>query len=924
MQKTISIEQTQTADTEVGPRPEPAPAPTSAPTSEPAPTPTSEPATRPATRALARPCVRGKFLFQGEQKLYVRGVTYGPFAPTEDGERYRREQAARDFAAMCAHGINSIRTYDVPPRWLLDLAAEQGLLVMVGIPWEQHVAFLKGRRTRRSIAERVREGVRACAGHPAVLCYAIGNEIPGPIVRWHGRRAIERFLRRLYHIAKLQDPEGLVTYVNYPTTEYLQLNDFVDFLCFNVYLERRERLEAYLARLQNLAGERPLVMGEIGLDSARHGAQRQAEVLEWQIETAFQSGCGGAFVFAWTDEWHRGGHEIEGWDFGLTTRARTPKPALGAVSRAFADAPLRPPSDAPLFSVIVCTYNGARTLDQCLAGLGALDYPNYEVIVVSDGSTDETEQIARRHAEQTARRHEEQTAWGHEERVGQRHAERIGRRHEVRFVQTENRGLSSARNLGLSLARGELVAYLDDDASPDPHWLTYLAHHFQQGEDVGVGGPNLPFPEDGPVAQGVANAPGGPTHVLLDDRHAEHIPGCNMAFRRRELLELEGFDERFRIAGDDVDLCWRVLERGWTLGFNPGAVVWHHRRDSVRGYLSQQRGYGRAEALLERKWPEKYGPAGHVAWSGRMYGNGSAQHHGGGRWRVYYGAWGSGFFQSIYQPAAGGLLRVLPLMPEWYLVIAGLGLLALVGAVWTPLLLTIPLLVVAAGILVFDAALGAVRASFEPQERSRARLAQLRALTAALYLSQPLARLWGRVKGGLTPWRRRGRVRLAAPWGGETSAWSERWASSEERVRVLQRSLRNEGTVVLSGGDWDRWDLEVRGGAIGSMRLRMAVEEHGAGRQLVRLRWWLRLSLVGAALLVCMGVIAVAAGLRAQPTVAVLASLAEALLIGRLVYEWASASGAVDAAAGEQASASRAVVLAAREQGRLDAGEQVP
>jgi hypothetical protein len=180
--------------------------------------------------------------------------------------------------------------------------------------------------------------VRACAGHPAVLCYTIGNEIPAPIVRWHGRRRVERFLARLYCAAKAEDPEGLVTYVNYPSTEYLQL-PFVDFVCFNLYLESQKSLEAYLARLQNIAGDRPLVMAEIGLDSRRHGADAQAHALTWQVRTAFAAGCAGVFVFAWTDEWYRGGQDIDDWDFGLTDRERRPKPALAAVREACADVP---------------------------------------------------------------------------------------------------------------------------------------------------------------------------------------------------------------------------------------------------------------------------------------------------------------------------------------------------------------------------------------------------------------------------------------------------------------------------------------------------------------------------------------------------------------------------------------------------------
>src|SRR5207253_9662291 len=142
----------------------------------------------------------------------------------------------------------------------------------------------------------VRAKVRECVGHPALLCYALGNEISAPMARWLGRRKIERYLERLYGAIKAEDPDGLVTYVNYPTTEYLHL-PFLDLVCFNVYLETQERLEAYLARLQNIAGDRPLLMGEIGLDSRRNGDYMQADVLDWQIRTIIAAGCAGTFVF---------------------------------------------------------------------------------------------------------------------------------------------------------------------------------------------------------------------------------------------------------------------------------------------------------------------------------------------------------------------------------------------------------------------------------------------------------------------------------------------------------------------------------------------------------------------------------------------------------------------------------------------------
>jgi len=202
---------------------------------------------------LPRARTAGKFFAADREKLYLRGVTYGTFAPGEDGEELTDpDLVAADFAAMADHGIDTVRTYTVPPRWALDRAAANGLRVLVGLPWEQHVTFLDDRRRAASIEERVRAGVARCAGHPAVLGFAVGNEIPAPIVRWHGRDRVERFLERLYRAAKDEDSDALVTYVNYPSTEYLQL-PFLDFASFNVYLESEKRLAAYLARLQNLA-----------------------------------------------------------------------------------------------------------------------------------------------------------------------------------------------------------------------------------------------------------------------------------------------------------------------------------------------------------------------------------------------------------------------------------------------------------------------------------------------------------------------------------------------------------------------------------------------------------------------------------------------------------------------------------------------
>ncbi len=806
----------------------------------------------------ARPAVRGKFIFTGESKLHVRGVTYGTFAPDAEGHQFpSREIVERDFALMSANGLNAVRTYTVPPRWLLDLAQQHDLFVMVGLPWEQHVTFLSDRGLVRSILERVRAGVRSCAGHPAVLCYSIGNEIPAPIVRWHGRRAVERFLEQVCLAAKSEDPEGLVTYVNYPSTEYLRL-PFVDIFCFNVYLEAQPILEAYLARLQNLAGNRPLLMAEIGLDSQRHGAEKQARTLDWQIRTTSAAGCCGAFIFAWTDEWYRGGQAIEDWDFGLITRDREAKPALAAVRSAFADATV-PAQEWPRISVIVCTYNGARTLRDCLRGLQQLEYSDCEVIIVDDGSRDDSAAIAREFG--------------------------------FRVISTENCGLSAARNTGLEAASGEIVAYIDDDAYPDPHWLNYLALTFRHSTCAAVGGPNIAPPDDGSIAECVVNAPGGPVHVLLSDTEAEHIPGCNMAFRKSSLQAIGGFDPQFRVAGDDVDVCWRILQRGWTIGFSPAAMVWHHRRNSVRTYWRQQQGYGKAEALLERKWPEKYNAVGHIKWHGHIYGKGLTRMLL-RKQRIYHGTWGSAPFQTLHE-STPSLLTVLPTMPEWYLVIIALAGLSALALLWPKLVFAIPFLVLAAGATIWQAVLSAAQASFSKKRGSHF---PLYALTTSLHLLQPLARLWGRARHGLTALRRRGAGGLTFPYPRTATIWSEVWRSPEQGLQFLANTLRREGAVLVLGGEYDRWDLEARGGTLGAARLFMAVEEHGTGKQLFRFRSWPRFSLEGVIAIIVFTALSIGAAWEQYWFAYDILAFVTLLLVGRTLLECAGAMAAIQRA----------------------------
>ncbi len=245
-------------------------------------------------------------------------------------------------------------------------------------------------------------------------------------------------------------------------------------------------------------------------------------------------------------------------------------------------------------------------------------------------------------------------------------------------IHQPNYGLSAARNIGLHDSTSAIVAYTDSDCFADPDWLTHLVYQLQRTGASGVGGPNL-TPEDGWMAACVAASPGQPTHVLESDQVAEHIPGCNMAFRREALLAINGFDSLYRQAGDDVDLCWRLHQAGMWITFAPGAFVWHHRRQTPRAYLRQQSGYGRAEALLQLKHPDKFNHRGASKWRGVLYGDSLS----GLRLAppiICRGIFASGLFQCIYQPAPAHW-ATLPSTLEWHLAAALLGLATLA---WWP------------------------------------------------------------------------------------------------------------------------------------------------------------------------------------------------------------------------------------------------
>ncbi len=746
-----------------------------------------------------------KFFFEGDRKFFLKGVTYGPFAPDAEGFYLgTAEQAARDLAQMREMGINVVRVYHLPPLWFLDQCAAKGVRVLITLPWAKHIEFLREKSARDTISKSVRDTVRQHAGHPAIFGYLVGNEISTTMVRWLGVRRVTEFVEHLIRIGRAEDPDVLFSYASFPPTEYL-LPQNVDFVCFNVYLHNQLDFERYLLRLQNLAEERPLILGEFGMDTIRHSQDEQAEMLGWHVDSVVKCGLAGTIFFSWTDEWYTGDQEITDWAFGLVTREREPKKSFFTLGEKLGQddsaLPHRALAETPFVSVIVCSYNGGNTLAACLESLGKINYAAYEVILVDDGSTDNTPEIAAQFP-------------------------------NVQYIRQTNHGLSHARNAGAAAARGEVFAYTDSDCMADPDWLYYLIGTLLSGDYCGVGGPNISPPAQNWIQACVAAAPGGPSHVLLTDTVAEHIPGCNMAWYRWAFESVGGFDPEYVKAGDDVDFCWRLQQEGHVVAFSPTALVWHHRRFTLTAFRKQQQGYGEAESMLRFKHLIFFGPTGTAKWRGQIYGSPRFS------WFIsrpiiYHGIFGEGFFQSIYPTPQSEIASYLSSV-EWFALtvfLFGLG-------IFLPSLRIVPYLMFGGTLCVALSYM--MHARIEPKfDTIPARL-----LVMFLAFAQPLVRGWSRYFTWLH-FKRTPRAVIStheqlppASVGRESMRrrvyWSEEGKDRNQLLTSTLAVLEEEDWRYSTDTGWNEWDIQIYGNFWWSIALQTVTEFHGGPKTLTR------------------------------------------------------------------------------------------
>lgn len=240
---------------------------------------------------------------------------------------------------------------------------------------------------------------------------------------------------------------------------------------------------------------------------------------------------------------------------------------------------------SPYFSVVIPTYNRVARLRHVIAALEQQAYPSdaYEVIVISDGSSDGTDA----------------------------YLEAIRSKMRLRWFPQANRGPAAARNAGIQQAGGEFVVFIDDDVVPEPQLLAEHARsHQEAGRDVVVLGPLL-TPEGFEMAPWVRWE-----QEMLMKQYKAMLRGDwtatarqfytgNASLRRSHILAAGGFDEGFRRA-EDVELAYRLADNGLGFVFNVQAVGMHFAERSFRAWLDAAYTYGRNDVIFTRDRNQKW------------------------------------------------------------------------------------------------------------------------------------------------------------------------------------------------------------------------------------------------------------------------------------------------------------------------------
>ncbi|HEY6874625.1 MAG TPA: mycofactocin biosynthesis glycosyltransferase MftF [Geobacteraceae bacterium] len=239
------------------------------------------------------------------------------------------------------------------------------------------------------------------------------------------------------------------------------------------------------------------------------------------------------------------------------------------------------PAELPTVSIVIPVKDRAEELSRCLASLARLAYPRekLQVIVVDDGSLDDSPAVARRFADLLV------SSGG----VG--------------------RGPAAARNRGASAASGDILAFIDSDCTASEGWLSELIPAFSDPATAAVGGLVDGMHDAGPLDRYEAVMSslslGARERAGNSGDDTFYLPSCNLLVRRTAFLGAGGFADAMHV-GEDVDLTWRLRDRGWTIRYLPTGRIWHEHRARLRPFMARRFDYGTSEGLLQTLHPERH------------------------------------------------------------------------------------------------------------------------------------------------------------------------------------------------------------------------------------------------------------------------------------------------------------------------------
>jgi glycosyltransferase involved in cell wall biosynthesis len=227
-------------------------------------------------------------------------------------------------------------------------------------------------------------------------------------------------------------------------------------------------------------------------------------------------------------------------------------------------------------SVIIPLHRDSPAFRACLAGCLALDYPRVEVVVVSDQPVDLPPEVKAVHSRA-----------GHDTGPGEK------------------------RDLGMHAAGGDFFAFIDDDASPRPDWLTNAMTVFESGDVGAVAGPGVTPPgshwsERAGGAFYESWLGSGPYRYRFRPGRARDVddyPAYNLLVRRSAAEHVKGWGTGF-YGGEDTVICLALVEAGWRIAYDPSVVVYHQRRPIFRKHLAQVGNVGLHRGYFVKAYPK--------------------------------------------------------------------------------------------------------------------------------------------------------------------------------------------------------------------------------------------------------------------------------------------------------------------------------